>query len=413
MEEQKIKKLAWNSNFGKEKKQAQKKIREIAKESGIFLSSTNNLYKARSQEQIPLNFTVPAFNIRTWTYDVAKLIFKIVKKKKVGLFVFEIAQSEIDYTNQSPSEYSSSILAAAISENYKGPIFIQGDHFQIKTKDKKNPTKEEIKKVKDLIKESIEADFYNIDLDISTLVDYSKTDLKEQQKLNYSLTAGLAEYARSLEPENTTISLGGEIGHIGGKNSTKEELEAFIQGFNNNFKPEIGLSKISVQTGTSHGGTPLDDGSLAEVNIDFQTLKKLSKIARKHKMGGAVQHGASTLPEKYFSEFPKTEAIEIHLGTEFQNIIMDHPKFPKEFLNKIYNWLDKEKQKEKGNQTQAQFYYNLRKKGWGEFKEESWSLPNKIKKPILKKLEKKFSFIFKALNVENTQKLINKYERKN
>ena len=406
---EKIDKLAWNAIFGKEK--AQKDIRKIAQEKEIFLSSTNNLYKARAKEEIPLNFTVPAFNIRTWTYDVAKTIFKIAKEKKIGAFVFEIAKSEMGYTDQSPAEYTSSILAAAIHENFKGPVFVQGDHFQINTKDRKNPTKKEIQKVKNLIKKSIEGGLYNIDLDISTLVDYSKETIKEQQKLNYSLTAELAEYIRKIEPKDINISIGGEIGHIGGKNSTKEELVAFIEGFNEQFKEEIGLSKISVQTGTHHGGVPLKDGSLANTKVDFETLEKLSKLARNYKMGGAVQHGASTLPEKYFSKFPKTEAIEIHLGTEFQNIIMDHPKFPKKLLNKIYNWLDKTKDQK--NQTKKQFYYNLRKKGWGQFKKECWSLSNKIKKPIIKDLEKKFKFLFKELNVENTKPLIQKYERKN
>jgi len=40
------------------------------------------------------------------------------------------------------------------------------------------------------------------------------------------------------------------------------------------------ISKISVQTGTSHGGVVKPDGSIAKVRIDFDTLKALSQSAR-------------------------------------------------------------------------------------------------------------------------------------
>jgi hypothetical protein len=58
-----------------------------------------------------------------------------------------------------------------------------------------------------------------------------------------------------------------------------------------------GISKISVQTGTSHGGVVLADGSIAKVQLDLDALRALSQDARtKYHLGGAVQHGASTLP---------------------------------------------------------------------------------------------------------------------
>ena len=41
-----------------------------------------------------------------------------------------------------------------------------------------------------------------------------------------------------------------------------------------------GLSKVSVQTGTSHGGVPLPGGGVAEVKLDFGTLERLSAVCR-------------------------------------------------------------------------------------------------------------------------------------
>jgi len=409
-----IKQLIWQATFGEkeEKKKAYLTIKKIGEENGIFLASINSLYKARAKKEVPLNFTVPAINIRSLTYDMARVIFKVAIIQKVGALIFEIARSEMGYTNQAPEEYTSAIIAAAISEKFKGPLFIQGDHFQIKSQRRSvQPKEDELENVKNLIKDSIEAGFYNIDIDLSTLVDYSQQTIDKQQKINYTLSAELAEYIRSIEPEGIIISLGGEIGHIGGKNSTKEELIAYMEGFNNSLKTELtGLSKIAIQTGTHHGGVPLPDGTLADDKVDFTALKELSQLAREYNMGGAVQHGASTLPDKYFSQFPESEAIEVHLATGFQNIIMNHPKFPKELVKDMHGWLDDTMQNERSRyQTDAQFHYKLRKKAWGQFKKECWSLPDDIKQPIMNDLEKRFVFIFKELNVNNTKEIVEKF----
>ena len=412
-----IEQLIWQATFGEkeEKKKAYLTIKKIGEENGIFLASINSLYKARAKKEVPLNFTVPAINIRSLTYDMARVIFKVAIIQKVGALIFEIARSEMGYTNQAPEEYTSAIIAAAISEKFKGPLFIQGDHFQIKSQRRSvQPKEDELENVKNLIKDSIEAGFYNIDIDLSTLVDYSQQTIDKQQKINYTLSAELAEYIRSIEPEGIIISLGGEIGHIGGKNSTKEELIAYMEGFNNSLKTELtGLSKIAIQTGTHHGGVPLPDGTLADDKVDFTALKELSQLAREYNMGGAVQHGASTLPDKYFSQFPESEAIEVHLATGFQNIIMNHPKFPKELVKDMHEWLDDTMQNERSRyQTDAQFHYKLRKKAWGQFKKECWSLPDDIKQSIMNDLEKRFVFIFKELNVNNTKEIVEKFIEK-
>src|SRR5262245_15360688 len=72
----------------------------------------------------------------------------------------------------------------------------------------------------------------------------------------------------------------------------------------------VGLSKISVQTGTAHGGFINPDGTVrTDVKIDLKTLEELSNAARKdYDLGGAVQHGASTLPPDAFDAFPRVGA---------------------------------------------------------------------------------------------------------
>jgi fructose/tagatose bisphosphate aldolase len=405
--------LAYSLAFSKgmKKKKAYKDILALAKKKNLKLASIHHLYIARAKEKLPLDFTVPAINLRGMTYDMAQSVFNAANKKNVWALIFELARSEMGYTDQPPMEYAGVVIAAALKTGFQGPLFIQGDHFQVKKIAPGVPEKNEIKIIKQFIKDSINAGFYNIDIDCSTLVDYSKKDVYDQQQPNFKYSAELANYIRSIEPKGITISLGGEIGHIGGKNSTEEELRAYIKGFNKLLKKgNLGLSKISIQTGTHHGGVVLPDGSLADVDVDFDTLKNLARVSRKLGMAGTVQHGASTLPDEYFAQFPKAEAIEVHLATGFQNIVMDHKLFPKQLLNKMYQWLDKEKTDErKKDQTNEQFHYKLRKKAWGQFKKDCWQLPEKIKKPIKQALEKRFAFMFRELNVENTKKIVEDY----
>ena len=113
------------------KEQIAEEIREKAKGEGIYPASIHDFYMARGRGEFQ-GFVVPAINLRTLTYDLACAIFRVAKKHSAGAFIFEIAKSEIGYTNQSPVEFASMLLAAAIKENYSGPVFIQGDHFQLK-----------------------------------------------------------------------------------------------------------------------------------------------------------------------------------------------------------------------------------------------------------------------------------------
>ncbi|MCX7945280.1 MAG: class II fructose-bisphosphate aldolase [Deltaproteobacteria bacterium] len=389
-------------------------IFEIARLLNAKVASIQNLYTAMGKGKIS-GFTVPAINIRGFTYDTARAIFRSAKKINAGAFIFEIAKSEMGYTNQRPAEYCSTVLAAAIAEDYRGPIFVQGDHFQVNARKFKEDPQKEIEALKKLIDEAISAGFLNIDIDSSTVVDLSKETLDEQQKLNYEICADMTAYIRENEPAGVTISVGGEIGEVGTKNSTPEEFHAFMKGYLKHLiskgKDYTGISKISVQTGTSHGGVVLPDGSIAKVNLDFSVLNTISKIGREqYGIAGTVQHGASTLPEDAFDKFPENNTAEVHLATGFQNILLDSPNFPKELRDEMYRWLDKNAQDErKPNMTDEQFYYKSRKKVFGAFKKEIWNLPEDTKTKLASELEAKFDLIFKKLNIKDTYDKVNEF----
>lgn len=391
----------------KQKKDARKAIRQLAAECGAISSSIYPLYQAFGKGDIA-GLTVPAINIRTLTYDTARIIFSLMKRYNIGPVIFEIARSEMEYTDQRPDEYAVSVLAAAIKEKHVGPIFLQGDHFQLSKRRFSENSESEIQKIRNLATEAINAQFYNIDIDASTLVNLEKPTLTEQQKNNYEVTALLTKHIRSLQPNNITITIGGEIGHIGGKNSTVDDFTAFMDGY----LPLIntpGISKVSVQTGTSHGGVPLPDGTMASVKLDFSVLKNIGNVAReKYGLGGAVQHGASTLPNELFSEFVKAGTVEIHLATGFQNIVYE--TIPASLKDEMHQWTKDNCAKEREvGWSDEQFVYKTRKKALGSFKQKLWELSDEEKAPIRKKLEAQFRFLFQKLNVFNTRDAVEKY----
>ncbi len=401
-----IHKLAETSALGSGTRQgyARYLIRLAAIAYGAYPASIHELYMARGRGVIPHTFTVPALNLRMMSFDTARAVFRVANAIAGGAFIFEIARSEIGYTDQRPAEYASSILAAAIAEGYTGPVFIQGDHFQVSAK------RYELNALRELIEEAIAAGFYNIDIDTSTLVDISKPTVAEQQTVNCSLSAMFSEHIRAHQPAGLTISIGGEIGEVGGHNSTEEELCAYMEGYRlelQRLSPKsVGLSKISIQTGTSHGGVVLPDGSIAQVNVDFDTLLNLSRVSRSaFQMGGAVQHGASTLPEDAFHKFVESEAIEVHLATNFQNMVYN--QLPEHLKAEMYAYLDiKSAAERKPGMTDEQFYYKTRKNAIGPFKAQTWQLPEDVKASITKALESQFTRLFNSLGIRNTRRYV-------
>jgi fructose-bisphosphate aldolase, class II len=407
----KMDKLIAAAVFGSkdEKEYARWLLWELGQAVGVRPASIHDLYMARGRGDIG-GFTVPAINVRGAAYLTARSIFRTANKLNAGAFILEIARSEIGYTDQRPAEYVSVMLAAAMREGFRGPLFIQGDHFQVNAKKWKADPRTEVDAVKQLVKEAVAAGFYNIDIDTSTLVDLSKKTLDEQQRPNYEVGIDILKAVRQAEPKGITISAGGEIGEVGTENSTEPELRAFMNGFNAGLPAGMaGLSKISVQSGTSHGGVVLADGSIADVKLDLDTLERLSKVAREeYGLAGAVQHGASTLPDDAFHNFPKRETCEIHLATNFQNMLYDH--LPSRLRDEVYAWLrENAKDERKEKDSDEQFFYKTRKKALGPFKSQMWNLPGDASSKLGEGYDAKFAFLFEQLGMRGTAKYVQKY----
>ncbi len=391
-------------------------ILQLAADAGVRFGSIHDLYMAMGKGEAR-GFTVPAINVRMMAYDTGRAVLRAAMGLDAGAFILEIARSEIGYTEQRPHEYAAVMAAAALREGFRGPLFLQGDHVQVALKKYASPDRDkELATLRALIKEEIAAGFYNIDIDTSTLVDLDQPTLEEQQAVNCELAADFAAFIRRHEPEGVTVSVGGEIGEVGGKNSDIHELHAYMQGFNaalaKKGKDLVGISKISVQTGTAHGGFVGPDGKVRmDVKIDLVALEELSRAAReKYGLGGAVQHGASTLNAEAFEAFPRAGACEIHLATNFQNMVYDHPAFPAALKAEMYAWVNENALEEKKPaDTDEQFLYKARKKAIGPFKATVWNLPADVRKAIGASLEEQFTFLMGKLKIEGTAATVTRY----
>ena len=147
---------------------------------------------------------------------------------------------------------------------------------------------------------------------------------------------------------------------------------------------------------------------MAEVKLDFEVLRELGEVAREYGLAGAVQHGASTLPDELFHRFPAVETAEIHLATGFQNTVYEHPAFPESLHREIEAWVGANCADErKAGQTDQQFVYSTRKKALGPFKRQLWELESKDE--ILAAQRRKISYLFTELRVNDSRAMVDKY----
>ncbi len=410
-----IRDLAWSATFSEDPvtvEAARWIIWEASQSLGSPSASIHELYMARGRGEVS-GFTVPAVNLRAQVFDMAAAMCRAAQAIDSGTIVFELARSEQEYTFQRPGEYITSVLAGCISASWQGPVFVQGDHYQFNARKYADDPEATTGAIRKLTGDALRVGYGNIDIDSSTLVDLSFPTVDEQQGENYRRAAEIAALVREQQPDGMTVSVGGEIGEVGKQNSTEEELRAYLDGFRRELdalagESAVGLSKVSVQTGTSHGGVPLPGGGVAEVKLDFGTLERLSAVCREYGLAGAVQHGASTLPDDLFDRFPQVETAEIHLATGFQNLLYDHPAFPADLRAEMEGWCHSNTADErKDGESDDVFLYKTRKKALGPFKRELWDMAEK--EAIMAAQEAKFRFLFEHLGVAGNRAMVERY----
>ena len=409
--------LAWTAAFTKDDPTAEAArwiVWEASQALGARSASIHDLYLARGRGEVS-GFTVPAINIRAQTFDMARTFFETALRADVGAVIFELARSEQTYTFQRPMDYATFVLAGAIAAGWRHPVFIQGDHYQFNAKKYAADPEAMTEEIRRACRLAVDAGYRNIDIDSSTLVDLSKPDRDEEQRENYVARRGAhrghprPRDRRGHDQRRRRDRRGGQA-ELDGRRARGVPRRLRPRAGHAGRPARSGLSKVSVQTGTSHGGVPLPGGGVAEVKLDFEVLRTLGEIARAVGLAGAVQHGASTLPDELYHHFPAVETAEIHLATGFQNALYEHPAFPASLMDEIYAWCEVNAADErKDGQTDEQFLYTTRKKAIGPFKRQLWDLDTRGE--ILAAQGTKLGFLFTELRVNGSMEMVERFVR--
>lgn len=382
------------------------RLRDEAERHGVYPASIQPVYRALAAGDLP-PLTVPAFNLRGLTYEIARLVWRTALDLEAGPIIFELAPPEASACDQTFEEYAAMVCAAACREGYRGPVFLQGDHFSL---DSAN----DLPGLLELSHRVVTAGYYQLDIDGSHLFDDRAEDLSAYHAANARATTQLVAALRAQKPD---LALGGEVGEIGGRDTSLEDLDAFHAAFQRFLPANIaGLDKISAQTGTTHSGIVLPDGSTGKMEMDFDLVASLGSRARELGWNGLVQHGASTLGFESLSRLPASGVIEVHLATQFQNILFDHPAFPSELRAEIQRRLTLSARGAEGDEilndptlSPAQVFYQARWAAWGVFKRELWQLPRASFAPIGLDIQAWVASIFKSLRVTNNAKILDRY----
>jgi fructose/tagatose bisphosphate aldolase len=366
---------------------------------GVYPASIRSLYQALGRGELD-PMTVPAFNVRGLTYELARAIWRTALDMQAGPFMFELAPPEASSGGQTFEEYAALTLAAAAREGYRGPVFLQGDHFEVESP-------QELTGILGLAHRVLRAGFYQLDIDASHLFDPQSGDLPGFHLPNARATARIVADLRGSQPPGVRLTLGGEVGEIGGRNTTFADVVAFHQDFLRYLPAEVpGLDKISAQTGTRHGGMVEPDGRVGRMPLDFELVSDLSRRARAVGLAGLVQHGASTLSLPDLARLPAIGVLEVHLATQIQNIVFDHPAFPRALLNQMRERLlparrgaEGEPEADEQQLTEAQRFYRARWECWGLFRTDLLQLPHAVLRPITQGLSDWVAEVFTALRV--------------
>src|SRR3954453_24570 len=245
-----IRDLAWTAAFASDEATvtaAQWLIHEAARVLRAHSASIHELYMARARGEVH-GFTVPAINIRAQTFDMARTVYEAAAAADVGAVILGLARSEQTYTYQRPIDYATAVLAGAVAAGWRGPVFLQGDHYQFNMKKYAADAEAMTEEIRRACRLATDAGYRNIHIDASTLVDLALDGATEQQRSNAERTAELTALIRSLEPEDLTISVGGEIGEVGKENSNEAELRAFLDQLGTELSRRapgaVGISKV-------------------------------------------------------------------------------------------------------------------------------------------------------------------------
>ena len=149
--------------------------------------------------------------------------------------ILEIARSEQTYTFQRPIDFATSVLAGAIAAGWQARSSSRATTTRSTPRSTRPIPRSDDRGVCGC-RLAVEAGYGNIDIDTSTLVDLSKPTLDEQQPQLRVPPSSPRSSASSSRRRDRSRSAA-RSARSASKNSTVEELRAYLDGFNEHFGP--------------------------------------------------------------------------------------------------------------------------------------------------------------------------------
>ena len=283
---------------------------------------------------------------------MARTVFETASAADVGAVILELARSEQTYTFQRPIDYATAVLAGAIAAGWRGPVFIQGDHYQFNAKKYAADPEAMTEEIRRACRLAIDAGYRNIDIDSSTLVDLSKATVDEQQHENYVRAAELTALIRSLETrrghdQRRRRDRRGRQGEL--ERGRARRLPRRLPGASSSGarRAPSASARSASRRGRPTAASRCPTAPWPRSSWTSTSSAASARSPERYGLAGAVQHGASTLPDDLFHRFPAVETAEIHLATGFQNALYEHPAFPAELHREIEAWVFENAQDER------------------------------------------------------------------
>ena len=198
--------------------------------------------------------------------------------------------------------------------------------------------------MKQLALEAVTAGFYNIDVDTSTLVDLSKPDLASQQRLNYETCVDIAQVQfasssrRASRSRSAARSARSALRTARSKSCARSWTASTARSPNGARRAPTGSRRSACSPGRRTAASYFPMARSRTSQLDLNTLARLSKDARERvRAGGSRAARSVDAPGLRVPQLPHTETAEIHLATNFQNMLFDH--LPGALRQEIYEWL--------------------------------------------------------------------------
>lgn len=379
-------------------------IHAAAHYMGVLPSSLQSLYLARGRGEY-LSKTVPLVSLSGVTYDMARAFFRAMKTTGCATCLFELNLQSFtapDQCDQSPLEFSSCVLAAAIRESFHGPVFLQlgglsyhNDRFY------KNPSTEN-QQLRQLLRTAVQSGIYNLSIDASTLIEPSgstgDTNWVQRQRRNFEQIAALTVALRDFEPHEIAVGLGA---HMGKHNTSLGALNAFMDGYLDELKkdgPELqGLCKLEV---TAH----LPNSKQLDVGL----LEKLrdATVSKYHLGGLVLRHlGELTLPQLH--RLPQLQVLEADVSTHLYNALFESNNFPTELRQQIDDYMkDAQRSQWETGDSETQFLNKTRHRHLSPFKKALAAASSAMREAWIHDLQPTAIELIRVLGVAESTTLV-------